>query len=296
METVLADEFRAGRVFLLGDAAHRHPPTGALGLNSAIQDAYNLCWKIAAVLAGRAGDGLLDTYQAERRRRGRRQHRDLGPAPSRTWKRCPSALGVVARQERRRELGGAAAVLGGPARLRRAAAGVQQVPRPADRRVPPAQHRLRLHLRLDGDRQRRNSGSCSGSTPCGSTSPAPDQAHPLPHAWVLRAGERLPLRSLIHDGHFALIAGEDGQAWVEAAEELSAERAHPAARGARRRRRRRPDRHPAGLAEEPQITPSGAVLVRPDGYIGVSFHRRGGRSLMPRSRPPSARSCPRPST
>ena len=54
-------------MFLLGDAAHRHPPTGGLGLNGAIQDASNLCWKLAAVLHGRANAGLLDTYDAERR-------------------------------------------------------------------------------------------------------------------------------------------------------------------------------------------------------------------------------------
>jgi 2,4-dichlorophenol 6-monooxygenase len=67
MEHQLAGTFRAGRVFLLGDAAHRHPPTGGLGLNCAVHDAHNLCWKIAAVLDGRAGDGLLDTYDEERR-------------------------------------------------------------------------------------------------------------------------------------------------------------------------------------------------------------------------------------
>ena len=53
VEAVLASSFRVGRVFLLGDAAHRHPPTGGLGLTSAIHDAQNLCWKLAAVLAGR---------------------------------------------------------------------------------------------------------------------------------------------------------------------------------------------------------------------------------------------------
>ena len=64
---MIASAFRAGRVFLLGDAAHRHPPTGGLGLTSAIQDAQNLCWKLAAVLAGHASPALLDTYEAERR-------------------------------------------------------------------------------------------------------------------------------------------------------------------------------------------------------------------------------------
>jgi 2,4-dichlorophenol 6-monooxygenase len=64
---VLADRFRAGRVLVLGDAAHRHPPTGGLGLVSAIHDAQNVCWKLALVLRGVAGDGLLDTYEHERR-------------------------------------------------------------------------------------------------------------------------------------------------------------------------------------------------------------------------------------
>jgi FAD binding domain len=64
---VLAKKFREGRVFLVGDAAHRHPPTGGLGLTSGIQDSQNICWKIAAVLKGQAGETLLDSYEAERR-------------------------------------------------------------------------------------------------------------------------------------------------------------------------------------------------------------------------------------
>jgi 2-polyprenyl-6-methoxyphenol hydroxylase-like FAD-dependent oxidoreductase len=66
MNARLADRYRVGRVFLTGDAAHVHPPTGGQGLNTSVQDAYNLGWKLAAVLRG-APDALLDSYEAERR-------------------------------------------------------------------------------------------------------------------------------------------------------------------------------------------------------------------------------------
>ncbi|MEB8338620.1 FAD-dependent monooxygenase [Streptomyces endophyticus] len=61
----LADRFRVGRVFLAGDAAHIHSPAGGQGLNTSVQDAYNLGWKLSAVLAG-APPRLLDTYEEER--------------------------------------------------------------------------------------------------------------------------------------------------------------------------------------------------------------------------------------
>ncbi|MGW2914690.1 FAD-dependent monooxygenase [Streptomyces asoensis] len=63
----LADRFREGRIFLAGDAAHVHSPAGGQGLNTSVQDAYNLGWKLGAVLAGQAPDSLLDTYEEERR-------------------------------------------------------------------------------------------------------------------------------------------------------------------------------------------------------------------------------------
>ena len=66
-EGVVAREYRAGNVFIAGNAAHRHPPTGGLGLNTGVQDAHNLAWKLAMVLQGKAGDRLLDTYHDERR-------------------------------------------------------------------------------------------------------------------------------------------------------------------------------------------------------------------------------------
>ena len=60
------DRYRVGRVFVAGDAAHIHSPAGGQGMNTGLQDAANLAWKLAAVLKGDAGDALLDSYEAER--------------------------------------------------------------------------------------------------------------------------------------------------------------------------------------------------------------------------------------
>jgi 2-polyprenyl-6-methoxyphenol hydroxylase-like FAD-dependent oxidoreductase len=67
LRIAMADTYRAGRVFIAGDAAHSHPPYGGYGVNTGLEDARNLGWKLAAVLQGRAGDNLLDTYDEERR-------------------------------------------------------------------------------------------------------------------------------------------------------------------------------------------------------------------------------------
>jgi 2-polyprenyl-6-methoxyphenol hydroxylase-like FAD-dependent oxidoreductase len=67
MRFALADSYRAGRVFVAGDAAHSHPPYGGYGINSGLEDARNLGWKLIAELGGWAGPGLLDSYDAERR-------------------------------------------------------------------------------------------------------------------------------------------------------------------------------------------------------------------------------------
>src|SRR5262245_45529123 len=66
MHARVADRFQVGRVFLAGDAAHIHPPTGGQGLNTSVQDSYNLGWKLAAVLKG-APEALLTSYEDERR-------------------------------------------------------------------------------------------------------------------------------------------------------------------------------------------------------------------------------------
>jgi 2-polyprenyl-6-methoxyphenol hydroxylase-like FAD-dependent oxidoreductase len=63
----IAGAYSSGRAFIAGDAAHIHPPTGAQGMNTGIQDAVNLAWKLAAAVNGTAAPGLLDSYDAERR-------------------------------------------------------------------------------------------------------------------------------------------------------------------------------------------------------------------------------------
>ena len=67
MTSQIADRYRDRRVFLVGDAAHRFPPSGGMGLNSGVQDAHNLTWKLHAVITDTADDTLLDTYDPERR-------------------------------------------------------------------------------------------------------------------------------------------------------------------------------------------------------------------------------------
>ena len=77
-----ADRYRPGPVFLAGDAAHVHSPVGGQGMNTGIQDAFNLGWKLALAVRGQAAPGLLDTYEAERHpiARGVLRGTDLGHA------------------------------------------------------------------------------------------------------------------------------------------------------------------------------------------------------------------------
>lgn len=73
-----APHYRVGRVFLAGDAAHIHSPAGGQGMNTGLQDAANLGWKLAATVQGRAPEGLLDSYEAERHPVGRAVLRSSG--------------------------------------------------------------------------------------------------------------------------------------------------------------------------------------------------------------------------
>jgi 2-polyprenyl-6-methoxyphenol hydroxylase-like FAD-dependent oxidoreductase len=83
----VADRYRSGRVFLVGDAAHTLSPSGGFGLNTGIADAADLGWKLAAELAGWAGPGLLDSYDTERRRIALRNLEEANTNLTRTTRR-----------------------------------------------------------------------------------------------------------------------------------------------------------------------------------------------------------------
>lgn len=217
---VLANRFRAGRVFIAGDAAHRHPPTSGLGLNSAVHDVHNLGWKLAAVLAGRAGDGLLDTYEAERRPVDRRNI-DNSVECAMAHFRLDEALGMSLEkspEENWRELD----ILwdeSHPEHLERRDIVNNAL---AAQSCQFRHHGLEFGFTYDS----------AAIVDDGSPAPEPIDAvrlyepstrpgHPLPHAFVSRRGEVFPLQNLTYGGRFLLISGEDGGAWAEAARKIA---------------------------------------------------------------------------
>jgi 2,4-dichlorophenol 6-monooxygenase len=100
IESVLANKYRDGNVFIAGDAAHRRPPTTGLGLNTAIEDAFNLSWKLAMVFNHNADPKILDTYEQERRPVGQRNV-DWGLFTFENSAVINSALGLIAGQKER---------------------------------------------------------------------------------------------------------------------------------------------------------------------------------------------------
>jgi len=266
LDAVLADRFRQGRVFLVGDAAHKHPPTGGLGLTSAIHDVHNLCWKLAAVLEGKAGDELLDSYEAERR-----------PVDSRNVQRslenAVNHLQTIATIGVSHENSESA---------NRAALKRLWSDDPADRDLQEAVARSARSQSMEFNELNVEFGytyESSAVVPDGS----PPESNPddvriylpstrpgsqLPHVWLQDREERLfPIKDLVRPGEFLLIAGEEGLDWCEAAEQLAEEDGMPI--------RALRIGHVDGDFFDPRcawlrlrgIGADGAVVVRPDRFI-----------------------------
>jgi 2,4-dichlorophenol 6-monooxygenase len=266
VDAVMASAFRAGRVFLLGDAAHRHPPTGGLGLTSAIHDSHNLCWKLALVLADHAAPALLDTYQAERRPVDERNaQRSLENAVNHFA--TGVALGVSPENTAEQNM----------EHLRRMWSGL-----PEDAGHRSAVLRAMRAQSMEFSELNVEYGYCYQSAaivPDGSPAfvplddirvyqPGTRPGAPLPHAWIDdEDGNRRPVKDLVAPGRFLLIAGEDGQAWCEAARQLAAHTGIPL--DALRIGHLDGDLHDPRCAwlRHRQIASDGALLVRPDRFI-----------------------------
>ncbi|MEV5971580.1 FAD-dependent monooxygenase [Streptomyces sp. NPDC051921] len=229
----IAERYADGRVFLAGDSAHEMPPTGAFGSNTGIQDAHNLAWKLAAVLNGWAGPGLLASYDAERR-----------PVAEATSARASSRS--VEHSHPGYSPGPEA---GGPGRKPNGILGVAlgyRYPRGAVQGADPAQPVVPDRLSLVGEPGSR-----------------------APHMWLNHAGTRVSTLDL-YERHLVLLssAGTTG-GWHHAAAHVG-ERLGVPVDSYRIGEGAHAELTPTDgtdWAELHGVTADGAVLVRPDGFV-----------------------------
>ena len=275
LEATLANRYRAGRLFVAGDAAHKHSPTTGLGLNSAVQDVHNLCWKLAEVLAGRAGDGLLDSYEAERRPVGRRNV-ERGTTTFFNHLRIDAAIGLEPGMSVEEGWARFAVLFSDTEEGRAVAERVAEAV--AGSRDEFAAHNVELAGTYTSSAVVQD-GSAEPVSPDAVRvfMPGTRPGQRIPHAWVDTGGRRLSTYDLTGRGRFTLIVDAADTAWSGAAASLGADLGVPidvvriGAGGDWA------DTTGAWEAQR-QVAPDGAVLVRPD-------HRVGWRSPMAHPNP-----------
>jgi 2,4-dichlorophenol 6-monooxygenase len=265
IESVLAERYSEGRVFLAGDAAHRHSPAGGLGLNTGVQDAHNLTWKLAAVLTGQASPTLLESYDQERRPVGRRNV-EFATFAFFNQLAVSSGLGVMPgapEEHNRRELEAlfAESIEG---RERRA-------------RLEIFFQSIRMEFQAADVELGFEYSDSDAVVPDGSEAPVraalgddyrptTRPGHRLPHAWLDRYGSSVATHDLMRPGAWLLLIGDEGEAWAEAGLRITADRALQLTVARIGRAFELRDRD--GAWEQVRgHGPSGAVLVRPDGHV-----------------------------
>ena len=213
---VLAERYTVGRVLCMGDAVHRHPPANGLGLNTSMADGFNLAWKLAYVLDGRADPSLLDTYDAERRPVGRVTV-DRAMKSVVEMAAIPAALGFEPDQD---EADGWASL----ERLWQPGAEGDAVRAEFRAAIELTNYQYNAHGVELGYIYREGA-----VVPDGRPEP-PNPRDPelfyrptttpgarLPHAWVDDGARRLSTLDLAGGGRFALLTGIGGEAWAGAA-------------------------------------------------------------------------------
>ena len=221
---LVADRFQQGRVLLVGDAARSQPPSGGLGGNTGIAEAYNLAWKLGAVLRGEAGEALLATYDAERRPIAgyTAEQMALLSEQRQTEGSAGITVDIVSVNAGYRYSAGAFARESGDEHL-------PLVQRPDQWKGQPGTH--------------------------------------APHIWLERQGKLISTLDLF-GSHFVLLVGPQGQNWKEALG--STKETHHLPLDVYQIGGDAADLIDAGntFCDAYGITATGAVLVRPDGFIG----------------------------
>lgn len=259
-----ATHLQRGRVFCVGDAIHRHPPSNGLGSNTSVQDSYNLAWKLAAVLRGEADPSLLESYSEERApvakrivtraNRSAREFAEIFDALGITGLTDPAEMAAVIEQRKDNTPEGAA---------RRAALVTAM-----DRK----NYEFNAHGVELGQFYESRAIVSDGSRPAASadedlfhvmsTSPG---AH-LPHAWVGDSVTKLALMDLAPYDRWTLITGVAGEDWAPAAEKVAAELGVPLASVVIGPGREVTDLY-YDWSKLREVEESGALLVRPDKHI-----------------------------
>ena len=272
VNNVVAREYRRGRVFLAGDAAHRHTPSGGLGSNTSIQDSYNLAWKLAFVLKGQAGDALLESYHEERQPVGKHVV-DRTMQNLKNQAAVGKALGLRHGQSSEE----------GWESLRQL---FSDEPGAAERRdalddaVALQHYRSNAHG-VDIGQRYASRAVVDDGTPFPEPTRDPElyyhpTTHPgahLPHAWLEQERRRLSTLDLAGHGRFCLIVGIGGAPWAESAASLSTELGIDLPVFAIGYRCEYDDVVGAWAALR-EIDDRGALLVRPDQHIAWrSFSR-----------------------
>ncbi|KAK5444178.1 hypothetical protein LTS15_010531 [Exophiala xenobiotica] len=265
IERVLANKFREGRIFVAGDAAHRHPPTTGLGLNTAIEDANNLSWKLSWVLKGLAPPSLLETYDSERRAVGKRNC-DWGLFTFINTSVINATIGLVKgdKEGNRRKF---EALFEDSEWGRTFLAQTKLITE--SQKIEFSAHDLELGFRYDNGFHLPDGSSPPEIDPLGQNYiPVTRPGHRLPHAWLEdQAGTVLSTHDLVgKDGAFLVITDDSGDQWIKAAQEAAKAhgiKVHTASIGQNSQYVDRDD----NWAADRGINPGGAILVRPDNFV-----------------------------
>jgi 2,4-dichlorophenol 6-monooxygenase len=264
VEGVIADKHRVGRVFLAGDAAHKHPPTTGLGLNSAIEDAHNLCWKLKAVLDGTASDAMLDSYESERRPAAQRNI-DWALLTFQNHQFTHTAIGLVPGSPEISHANFAAMFADDDnGRIRRARmAHIMNV-----HRMEFQAHDLELGYHYDVGALAPDSSDPPERDPMGRHYKATTRpGHRLPHAWLSSADGELSTHDLVAPGGYALLIGARGAPWASAMETVVADLGLQITVATIGEGGEHGDRDGRWAALR-EVGDDGAVLVRPDQHVG----------------------------